>query len=109
MSIINIDGKNYELINGTQSDGRCFFASIFYDLNNRVAENNELNEWIEENVIEPILNKNIYDCPTFFTWAYFWAEEQNHIIEQNEKTFINHKINYSINMLTILLLIYKLY
>ena len=51
MSIINIDGKNYELINGTQSDGRCFFASIFYDLNNRVAENNELNEWIEENVI----------------------------------------------------------
>ena len=96
MSIINIDGKNYELINGTQSDGRCFFASIFYDLNNRVAENNELNEWIEENVIEPILNKNIYDCPTFFTWAYFWAEEQNHIIEQNETTFINHKINYSI-------------
>ena len=47
---INKDDKDYffELINGTQDDGRCFSASVFYDLNGRKAEDDELNAWINK-------------------------------------------------------------
>jgi hypothetical protein len=31
-----IDENKYEIIEGTQSDGRCFSASVYYDLYNKI-------------------------------------------------------------------------
>ena len=42
MTTININSKNYDIIQGTQSDGRCFFASVFYILNEEKAKTDEI-------------------------------------------------------------------
>ena len=75
--ILTIEGNNYQIIKGTQSDGRCFSASIFYDLNTRIPGNDELNTWIQNYIITPILNTKRTDCSTFFIWATTWAGIHN--------------------------------
>jgi hypothetical protein len=75
--IIKIKKKAYDLIQGTQSDGRCFAASVFYDLKERVAEDEELNVWIQVNIINPILETEKTDCSQFLLWAYKWAGLHN--------------------------------
>ena len=77
MNNIELEGKQYELIEGTQGDGRCFSASVFYDLNGRVASNEELNQWIQKFIIVPILNTEEIDCPQFLLWAAKWAGIHN--------------------------------
>jgi len=51
---IEINGEQYRNIRGNQTDGRCFSGAVFIGLNGRVAGNNELNDWIRENIITPI-------------------------------------------------------
>jgi hypothetical protein len=75
--ILTIEGNKYEIIKGTTSDGRCFSASIFYDLYERIPNDNQLNEWIKTYIIDPILNTKGTDCSTFFIWATNWAGMHN--------------------------------
>jgi hypothetical protein len=77
MTIITIQGQEMNLISGTQSDGRCFSASIFFDLNGKVAGDEELNVWIQEYIINPILQTEKTDCSQFLLWSYIWAGLHN--------------------------------
>ena len=77
MTTITIEAHNYKIIDNTQSDGRCFSAAIFYDLNSRQSEDNELNEWIQIMIIDPILAVEQSDCSKFFLWAITWAGLHN--------------------------------
>lgn len=76
MNIITLESKQYQLIQGTQSDGRCFFASIFYSLYNIIPLDEELNSWIQQYIIEPILDKSITNCPLFSEWALNYVTKQ---------------------------------
>ena len=51
---VDIDGEQYRNIPGNQDDGRCFSGAVFISLNNIVAHNKELNDWIRDNIINPI-------------------------------------------------------
>ena len=51
---IEIKKKIYEIVDGTQSDGRCFSAAIYYVLFNVKADDNDLNIWIQTN-LNPLL------------------------------------------------------
>ena len=74
MNTITINGNTYNIINSTQSDGRCFSASVYYELyNNIVANSDDLNEWIQYNIINPILETEQTDCPKFLLWTTKWA------------------------------------
>ena len=77
MNIIKLEKKNYELIYGTQSDGRCFSASVYYDLNLKIPDSSVLNQWIKQYIIDPILNTENTNCPQFFLWATIWAGMHN--------------------------------
>jgi hypothetical protein len=60
---IKTDQQDYIIIEGTQYDGRCFSASVFYCINKRIAEDKELNYWITDNIIVPINEKlDSNDC-----------------------------------------------
>ena len=78
MSTITINKKTYKIINDTQSDGRCFSASMFYALHDgQVATDDKLNVWIQEYIIDPILDTEHKDCPQFLMWAINWATTHN--------------------------------
>jgi hypothetical protein len=49
--MVTIEGRKYKLIEGTQGDGRCFSASIYYSLFGHIAISDELNDWIQLNII----------------------------------------------------------
>lgn len=53
------------------SDGRCFSASAFFVLNdyNTYNSNQELNEWIQQHIIDPILNLP-YNNWYIVMWVY---------------------------------------
>ena len=70
-----IDENKYEIIEGTQSDGRCFSASVYYDLYNKIPSDtdDEFNVWIQTNIIDPILATEDKDCIKFLKWATIWA------------------------------------
>jgi len=76
MTKIEINGEEYK-IHRAQSDGRCFSAAVFYDLNGRVAEDSELNLWIQQYIIDPIIKTEDTDCKQFLLWAYKWAALHN--------------------------------
>jgi hypothetical protein len=84
---IEVDGNKYTIINGTQSDGRCFAASVYYDLYNKIPDDTELNNWIQTNIIVPIINTENTDCLKFFTWAINWAGTHNSMLEDNPYTY----------------------
>ena len=65
-----IEGK-YVLNHDLASDGRCFSASIYYLFNNYTVypSSDALNEWIQLNIINPILNKGS-DNPDIMEWVY---------------------------------------
>jgi len=115
---IEIQGKKYNLINGTQSDGRCYSASIFYDLNKKKAEDKELNDWIQIHIIETIISTQQTNCPLFMNWVGKWYAEYKkgilpetwtdsvdslqkleHLKEiiQNEVEFSNSYVNFKDN------------
>ena len=71
-NIIKINEVEYEIVDGTQSDGRCFSGSIYYDLHEVVAVEDELNSWIEDYIINPILELETTDCGQFFSWVFFY-------------------------------------
>ena len=73
MTTITIEGKNYQIIEGTQSDGRCFSASVYYSLYGKPAENDDLNYWIEYSIINPILDTEKTDCSYFLKWVMIWT------------------------------------
>ena len=73
MNTITIEGNTYNIINSTQSDGRCFSASVYYELYNNVAESSILNQWIQEYIIRPILQTEQTDCPQFLLWVTKWT------------------------------------
>ena len=83
--IVTIEGRKYELIEGTQSDGRCFSASIYYSLFGHIANSDELNDWIQINIINPIVNINkvinydySYDYRgDLFVWAFNYYSLNN--------------------------------
>ena len=62
MNTIVINKKTFKIIEDTQDDGRCFSAAIYYLLNNKPALNDELNTWIQTNIIKPILDTETTDC-----------------------------------------------
>jgi hypothetical protein len=97
--VIELEGKKYELIEGTQGDGRCFSASIYYDLNNKIPTDDELNEWIQNFIINPINNA---DCSQFLIWAYKWVGLHN---SSNHWSAIKDKIQIpdSLNKISIIL------
>jgi hypothetical protein len=37
MNTITIEGNTYNIINSTQSDGRCFSASVYYEVYNNTG------------------------------------------------------------------------
>ena len=86
--ILTIEGNNYQIIKGTQSDGRCFSASIFYDLYGIRPEDNKLNNWIQENIITPIIDTKTTDCSRFFIWATIWAGIHNGFISRRGNSII---------------------
>ena len=77
MSKVIIDNREYEIIEGTQSDGRCFSASIFYDLYKSVATDDVLNKWIQYYIIDPILQTETTNCPQFVLWVINWIGIHN--------------------------------
>ena len=78
MSTITINKKTYKIINDTQSDGRCFSASMFYALHDgQVATDDKLNVWIQDYIIDPILDTEHTDCPQFLLWVINWATTHN--------------------------------
>lgn len=81
---IILEGNKYKLIEGTQGDGRCFAASIFYDLNRIKAEDDELNIWIKDRIIDPILEIEKTNCPKFLLWATQWAGIHNYNLINQE-------------------------
>ena len=74
MNSLIINGIEYQIINDdTLHDGRNFFASVFYELYERKAkDDNELNDWIKKNIIDPILltEKTNY-CPLITALLYY--------------------------------------
>ena len=69
--LVTIEGRKYKLIEGTQGDGRCFSASIYYSLFGHIAISDELNDWIQVNIINPIVKENNYDYRgDLFVWAF---------------------------------------
>ena len=78
MTTIQIEKQTYDIIEGTQSDGRCFSASIFYDLYKEKANDEQLNNWIQQYIIEPILNTENTNCNQFFNWVTLWAGMPKH-------------------------------
>ena len=69
--MVTIEGRKYKLIEGTQGDGRCFSASIYYSLFGHIAISDELNDWIQVNIINPIVKENNYDYRgDLFVWAF---------------------------------------
>jgi hypothetical protein len=97
---IDIDGQTFEIIEGTQSDGRCFSASIYYDLYEEKATDVKLNDWIQVFIIDPILKTETTNCPEFFNWAINWVgihnEEDNK--EVNEDIITMHETFDKINI-----------
>ena len=71
-NIIKINEVEYEIVDGTQSDGRCFSGSIYYGLNNKISNENELNVWIQNYIIDPIFKLETADCGQFFSWVYIY-------------------------------------
>jgi hypothetical protein len=51
---VDINGKQYTNIPGNQSDGRCFSGAVYISLYGGVADNFQLNDWIRDNIINPI-------------------------------------------------------
>jgi hypothetical protein len=78
MTTIQIEKQTYDIIEGTQSDGRCFSASIYYDLYKKKANDEQLNNWIQQYIIEPILNTENNNCIQFFNWVTLWAGMAKH-------------------------------
>jgi len=97
MNTIILEGNKYQLIQGTQSDGRCFSASVYYDLNKEIPNDQQLNTWIQQFIIEPILATEETDCPQFFQWAIIWASIHNNDIINNPNfvTNINEQVDLS--------------
>ena len=96
--IVTIEGNKYKLIEGTQGDGRCFSASIYYSLFNRIATSDELNDWIQNNIINPIVNINKENNYNYrgdlFVWAFNFyslnninSTDTNDSIEQLDNVF----------------------
>ena len=75
---IEIKKKIYEIVDGTQSDGRCFSAAIYYVLFNVKADDNDLNIWIQTNIINPIIETENTDCIKFLKWAMIWSGLPKH-------------------------------
>ena len=95
---IEINDKIFEIIEGTQSDGRCFSAAIYYDLKGKPANDEELNEWIQENIINPILDTETTNCIKFFNWATKLAPMPKHGV-YHKKGAANFTINDNISIL----------
>ena len=67
-------------------DGRCFSGSAYYVLDNECApdfnpresekDSDELNRWIEELIITPIITKEKYD-PLVVKWVYKYTKFKN--------------------------------
>ena len=53
---IIINGTTYD-IHRILGDGRCFSGAVFYDMNGPERDPNELNIWIQDNIIKPIIEK----------------------------------------------------
>ena len=51
---VDINGEEYRTVPGNQTDGRSFSGAVFYSLNGRFARDDELNDWIRDNIIVPI-------------------------------------------------------
>jgi hypothetical protein len=83
---IEIEEQTYDIIEGTQSDGRCFSASIYYDLYKEKPEDKQLNEWIQTYIIDPILATQNTDCIIFFNWVTLWASSNRHGTDTNNFT-----------------------
>ena len=75
---IEIKKKKYEIIEGTQGDGRCFSGAIYYLLFKKVADNDDLNVWIQTNIINPIIDTENTDCIKFLKWAMLWSGLPKH-------------------------------
>ena len=86
---IEINRKKYQIIDDTQSDGRCFSASIYYLLFNVKADDNALNIWIQENIIDPIIDTENTDCIQFFNWATKWAAMNKHSPYEDDTNVVN--------------------
>ena len=95
---IEINDKIFEIIEGTQSDGRCFSAAIYYLLFNRKATDEELNKWIQTYIIKPILETETTNCIKFFNWATKWAPMPKHGVN-HEKGAANFTINENVSIL----------
>ena len=90
--LITIEGNTYKIIRTTQSDGRCFSASVYYGLYRQKASNTELNEFIQYNIINPILKTEETDCFKFFGWALKWVGSHNSNLDSGIESNIG-KIN----------------
>ena len=95
---IEIKKKKYRIVNDTQNDGRCFSAAIYYLLFKDVADNDQLNNWIKENIIDPILATEDANCIKFFNWATKWAAMPKHGVN-HEKGPANFIIDGNISIL----------
>ena len=93
MNIKTLEENQYQIIEGTQSDGRCFSASVYYDLFNKKANDEELNNFIQQYIIKPILDTEKSNCPKFLQWATIWTGIHNkNLNDSNFFTTISEEI-----------------
>ena len=103
MTTVQIEKQTYDIIEGTQTDGRCFSASIYFDLYKEKPEDKQLNEWIQTYIIDPILATQNTDCIIFFKWVFLWASSTRHGTNTNNFTMDDDiiKIQYLFDKLDI--------
>ena len=102
MNTITLEGNKYDIIKEIKGDGRCFSASIYYYLNNRNPDDDILNKWIFEFIINPILATEQTNCPKFFEWANLWAIIHNSDLDKPEYfSIISTNVKIAPNMETI--------
>ena len=94
--MVTIEGRKYKLIEGTQGDGRCFSASIYYSLFGHIAISDELNDWIQFNIINPIVNinkeSNYYYRGDLFLWAFNYYSLNNVDSTNSNNAIVIHNL-----------------
>jgi len=103
---VKINGQQYRNIPGNQTDGRCFSGAVFISLNGRVAGNDELNVWIQDNIIDPIEALDKYSIEVI-RWVLAYTQVPDttvplvHALSDNMQNFLDDCISLYEAIITI--------